>query len=139
MLVKEIITKNVVTIDSNKSVYDSAYLLREHKIGSVIVTNNTNDIMGIVTKRDIIGGTILMHKNAETTHVTDVMTTNIITIHPLEKIEKALDIMDANKIKKLLVIKDDVIVGVITVTDISKAAPERVNRFMDACLNMRNE
>jgi len=135
MLVKEIMSKNIVTIDSNKSVYEAASLLRENKIGSVLAVDNEGNV-GIVTKRDIIGGTILQHKNADITPVSEIMNTDVITINPLEKIEKAVELMEENKIKKLIVIKNKDIVGIITVTDISRATKNITKRIEDSCLNM---
>ena len=132
MIVKEIMKRNIVKIVPDKSVYDAAFLLREHKIGSVLVATD-NDVLGIVTKRDIIGGSILAHKNPETTPVSEIMTTNIKTIHPLENIVKAAEIMEENKIKKLVVVNEDLIAGMITVTDISRATKEITKRVMDTC------
>ena len=135
MLVKEIMSKNIVTIDSNKSVYEAASLLRENKIGSVLAVDNEGNV-GIVTKRDIIGGTILQYKNADTTPISEIMNTDVITIGPLEKIEKAVELMEESKIKKLIVIKNKDIVGIITVTDISRATKNITKRIEDSCLNM---
>ena len=130
MFVKEVMTKNIVTIDADKSVYDASDLLREKKIGSVIVLDKEGDV-GLVTKRDIIGGTTLAHKNPETTLVSEIMRTHIITVHPLENIQKAAELMDKNKVKKLVVVKENVIYGIITVTDISRATKDFVKRFLD--------
>lgn len=135
MLVQEIMSRNIVTIDSNKSVYEAALLLKEHKIGSVLAIDEEENV-GIVTKRDIIGGTTLQHKNADTTPVSKIMKTDIITINPLEKIEKAVELMQENKIKKLVVIKNNDIIGMITVTDISRATKDITKRHEDSCLNM---
>ena len=135
MLVKEIMSKNIVTIDSNKSVYEAASLLRENKIGSVLAVDNEGNV-GIVTKRDIIGGTILQYKNADATPISEIMNTDVITIGPLEKIEKAVELMEESKIKKLIVIKNKDIVGIITVTDISRATKNITKRIDDSCLNM---
>ena len=138
MLVKEVMSKNIVTIDSNKSVYEAASFLRENKIGSVLAIDNQGNV-GMVTKRDIIGGTILQHKNANTTPISEIMNTDIITIGPLEKVEKAVELMSEHKIKKLIVIKDKDVVGIITVTDISRATKDITKRLEDSCLNMGSD
>ena len=128
MLVKEIMTKNIVTINADKSVYDAAFLLREHKIGSVLAKDKEGNL-GIVTKRDIIGGTILKHKNAENTPISEIMKTNLITIHPLENIQNAVKLMEKHKIKKLYVVKEEI----ITFTDVSRAIKDIVERVMNTC------
>ncbi len=131
MLVKEVMTKNVVTIEENKSVLDACIIYKNLKIGSIIITNK--DIAeGIVTERDIIERTICERKDPSNTAVSEIMTKKIISIHPLENVEKALEKMKEYSIKKLPVINKDKIVGIITVTDISKARPDLSKRFMDS-------
>ena len=62
MLVKEIMTKNVVNIEPNKTVFDASILLSDRKIGCLIVMEN-DFCVGIITKQDIIRGTICVHKD----------------------------------------------------------------------------
>lgn len=129
MLIKEVMTKNVVRIEADKSVYDASFLLRKHKIGSVLVEDNKGKF-GIVTKQDIIEGTILKHKDPEKTHLSEIMKTDLITIQPLENIQNAVELMEKHRIKKLYVVECDRIVGVITFTDIAKAIKDIVKRVM---------
>ena len=132
MLVKEIMNTRLVKIKPNQTVYDAAFLLRENKIGSVIVEEN-DTVLGFITKRDIIGGTTLEHKNPDKTPVSEIMIKKIITIHPLENITKALELMEKYKIKKLLVEQNDEIIGIITLTDISRNTREVTRRVIDTC------
>jgi CBS domain-containing protein len=134
MLVKEVMAKNLVAISSNKTVYDAAYSLKENKIGSIIAIDIDGD-KGIVTKRDIIGGTILARKNPEETSISEIMNRNIITIRPMESLETAVEKMIKHQIKKLIVVEQDRIVGVITSTDISRATNNLIKRALNTCLN----
>jgi len=131
MLVKEIMTKHVVKIQENKSVYDACIKYRDLKVGSLIITKNGSCI-GIITERDIIERTICNRKDPEKTLISEIMTGDLKYIHPLDTVEKALDIMIKENIKKLPVMIDKNILGIITVTDISKARPELSKRFMDS-------
>ena len=131
MLVKEVMTKNLVTIKPQQSVFEASNLYKNFKIGSLIVIENEKCV-GILTERDIIERTICEKRNPETTKVGDIMSSDIKTIHPLDKIEKALDLMVTNNIKKLPVSLNGEIIGIITVTDISKARPDLSKRFMDS-------
>ena len=130
MLVKEAMTKNVVTVKPDKSVFDACILYRDFKIGSLIVVENDRCI-GIVTERDLIERTICEKRDAKNTKIADIMSRDIKAVHPLDTLEKALDLMISNNIKKLPVILEDKIIGIITVTDISKARPELSKRFID--------
>ena len=130
MLVKEVMTKNVVTIDSKKTILDASNIYRDLKIGCLIVTEN-GKIAGIVTERDIIERTICANNNPSSTFISEIMSKDMKTIHPLETIDKAIEMMFENKIKKLPVMLNDQIVGIITVTDISRARPDLSKRFME--------
>ena len=130
MLVKEVMTHPVITIDSEQSILDACNMYRDYKIGCLIVTCKGSSI-GLVTERDIIERTICARKNAEKTKIKDIMTTDILTIHPLEQVEKAIDVMMKNNIKKLPVVSNGEVVGIITATDISRARPDLSKRFID--------
>jgi CBS domain-containing protein len=130
VLVKEVMARNLVTIKPEKSVYDASILYRDFKIGSLIVIENEKCI-GILTERDIIERSICEKKDPMYTKVGDIMSSDIKTVHPLDTIEKALDTMFKFNIKKLPVQSNDEIIGIITVTDISKAKPDLSKRFMD--------
>ncbi|RLF36474.1 MAG: hypothetical protein DRM99_02680 [Thermoplasmata archaeon] len=131
MLVKEVMSKKVVTIEHDKTVLDACNLYRDKKIGCLIVIENGNCV-GIVTERDIIERTICARRDPEKTRVREIMSTNLKTIHALDSIEKALAVMRDNNIKKLPVIVKEGVVGIITVTDISRARPDLSKRFIES-------
>ena len=131
MLVKEIMTKRVVSINSSDTVFDACIKYRDEKVGCLVVLEN-EFCVGIVTERDLIERTICIRKNPEKTKVSEIMSKDIKTIYALDKIETAIDVIKKYKIKKLPVISDDKIVGIITVTDISKARPDISKRFMES-------
>jgi len=130
MLVKEVMTKKVVTINQEQSVFDACKMYKDLKIGSLIVVEN-GKCVGIITERDLIERTICAKKNPETTKVKEIMSTNVKTVHQLDTLEKAIEVMFQYNIKKLPVVIEEGIVGIITVTDISKARPDLSKRFME--------
>ena len=136
MLVKEIMTKKVVTIHSNDTVFDACLKYRDEKVGCLVVIEN-EFCVGIVTERDLIERTLCMRKNHEKTKVSEIMSSDIKTIHVLDKVEAAIDVIKKFKIKKLSVISDDKIVGIKMVTDILKARPDISKRFMASWVKSR--
>lgn len=136
MLVKDIMTKEVITIDHNNTIFDACIKYRDKNVGCLVVINN-GTCVGIVTERDLVERTICSHKDPEKTKIDQIMSSNIITINALEKIEKAIEIMKKHKIKKLPVITGDRIIGIITVTDISNAGPDISKRFIDSWVKPR--
>ncbi len=144
MLVEEVMTSDVVNIDCNKTVYDACKKYSDHKVGSLVVMDK-NIIVGIVTERDTIERVILKNKNPKTTKIAEIMTPNIKTVHALAPLEKASKIMRDNRIKKLPVILNNEIVGIITETDLSRTidafseAIEDLTRFYnDSRSNIEN-
>ena len=85
MLVKEIMTKKVVTINFNDTVFDACLKYRDNKVGCLIVTDKESCV-GIVTERDLIERTICEHKDPFETNVGEIMSSNVKTIHPLDNI-----------------------------------------------------
>jgi CBS domain-containing protein len=120
MLVEEVMTKNVVSIDCNETVFNACKEYSKHKVGCLVVMDK-KIIVGIITERDTIERIILANRDPKTTKVREIMSQNIKTIHSLASLQKAAQIMRENNIKKLPVILNNEIVGIITVTDISRA------------------
>ena len=136
MLVKEIMTKNVVTIDADASVFDACMLYKEKKVGCLVVIKNESCV-GIVTERDLIERSICQHRNPEKTKVAEIMSQDIKVIYALDTVEKALETMNKHRIKKLPVILSEKVVGIITVTDIARARPDLSQRFMESWMKVQ--
>lgn len=123
--------KPVITIDADATVYDACTIYKEKKVGCLVVTKG--DIcVGLVTERDLIERTICHHLSPEKTKVYEVMSRDIKVVNAVDTVEKALDIMKHYKIKKLPVISNEKVVGILTITDIAKARPDLSQRFMES-------
>jgi CBS domain-containing protein len=126
MYVKEVMTGNVKTLDVNDKIIDAILKYKEFKIGSFLVKKN-NKCVGIVTERDLIEKTIGL--NPEISTIREIMSSNLVTIGPLDKIEKAVELMKENNVKKLPVISEDKgLEGIITITDIAHRVPEMTHK-----------
>ena len=97
MLVQEIMTKGVVTIDFNDMIFDAFIKYRDEKVGCLIVTDKERCV-GIVTERDLIEKVVCLCKDPKKTTIKEIMSSDIKTIHPLKKLEDALEIMKKYKI-----------------------------------------
>jgi CBS domain-containing protein len=131
MLVMEVMTRDVVTIDASDTVLDACNKYKEKKVGCLVVVDGESCV-GIVTERDLIERSICVRRDPDTTRVRDIMSSKVKVINQLDTIEKALDTMRQYKIKKLPVISSEKVVGIITMTDIAKARPDLSKRFMDS-------
>jgi acetoin utilization protein AcuB len=96
-----------------------------------------NQLVGIVTERDLIEKAI--DKDLKSTLIKEIMSSNVVTISPLDKLETALKIMKKNRVKKLPVISCDKLKGIVTITDIAYARPELSRRFIESWIKPRWE
>ena len=131
MLVEEVMTRDVVTIDCNKTIYDACKVYSQNKVGCLVVMDK-EIVVGIITERDMIERVITQDMNPNKTKVREIMSSNIKTIHALAPLEKAAQIMRENNFKRLPVILNNKIVGIITQTDLSRT----IDAFSDAVEEM---
>ena len=116
--VKDLMTKNVVTIDVNKTVVEAAALMSENDIGDLIVMDD-NTPVGIVTERDLVRRVLAEGKSANS-KVSEVMTRPLKVIDPEAPIKEAARRMVNKRIRRLPVIKNNKLVGIITAADFAR-------------------
>ncbi len=114
--VKDIMTKSVISVDSGITVNEAAKMMEDAKVGAVIVMEN-NTPVGIVTDRDF-AVKIVAHAYQITTPVKQIMSSPLIATSPDETVLMAADLMYSRDIRKLPVIDNDKVVGIITATDL---------------------
>jgi len=114
--VKDIMSKSVVSVDSSVNVNEAAKMMEDAKVGAVIVMENNTPI-GIVTDRDF-AVKIVAHAYQITTPIKQIMSSPLIATSPDETILMAADLMHTRNIRKLPVIDNDQVVGIITSTDL---------------------
>ena len=114
--VRNIMTKSVIAVDSLITVNEAAKIMEDVKVGAVIVMEN-NIPMGIITDRDF-AVKVVAHAYQITTPVKQIMSTPLIAIGPDESVWMVADLMYTRGIRKLPVIEDDKVIGIITSTDL---------------------
>lgn len=119
----DVMVREVVTIDENVSVKEAVDVMNQFEIGSIIATRKGKAI-GIITERDLLKRIVAEGKNAKKTMVKDIMSSPLIVIAPDMSLEEAARLMFEKKIKKLLVIDQNRLVGLVSLTDIARVQPE---------------
>lgn len=125
MKVKDIMTKNLITCESDCSIHQISQKMKEFDIGFMIITKK-NKLEGIITDRDIVIEMIANYDHK----VNDYLHKIVQTIDQEETIENALQIMKNKKIKRLIVTSQTKIVGVISISDILNKTKE-TNKLLD--------
>lgn len=111
MKIKDVMNK-AVAISHDISLKDAAKIMSDKNIGSLIAVKGEK-ILGLVTEKDIMNNVSDINKK-----VSSIMTKRVITIDQEQDIGEASMLMSSNKIKRLPVLKNDKLVGVITTTDL---------------------
>lgn len=112
--------KNVITLQTDASVYDAVKLLNKHKIGCLVIVRQDNEIVGILTERDLLERVLEKCRNPKETKVSEVMTRNVISGTPDMDLLEAARLMFKIKVKKLPITERNQLVGIITLTDIAR-------------------
>lgn len=116
---RDIMIKKVITIDRSKNVQEAAGIMAEHEIGSLVVVTDGKPI-GIVTERDLVRKVCTKDVVSSKVSVEDIMSSPVITAEPDTPIETAVQRMFNNKIRRLIILDNEKLVGIVTVSDLAK-------------------
>ena len=117
-LVRDIMGKNVITIEHDKNALDAAKLLKEKEISFLVIIKDKIPI-GIVSERDFVQKVVAEDKTTSTISLESIMSKKYRWVTPDSKIEDAVQKMLNNNIRRLLVLENEKLVGVITQTDLT--------------------
>jgi CBS domain-containing protein len=118
--IRDIMTKNPVTIQANASVLEAAQAMKTANIGDVIVLKEGNgEICGVVTDRDIVVRAIAEGKEASKTRVLDVCSDKVHTISPDEDVDEVIRVMRRYKVRRIPVIENQKAVGIVSLADLA--------------------
>jgi len=119
MKIEKLMTKNVITLSADASVYEAVKLMNKNKIGCLVVVDNSH-IVGILTERDLLERVLEKCRNPKETRISEIMTRHVITGKPDMELSEATEVMFKNKVKKLPIIEKNHLVGIVTLTDIAR-------------------
>ena len=131
MLVKDIMSSPVVTLDENEASNKAAAVMDKNDLGSVIVTNKAGKSIGIITERDLVIRVLAKNLKPDTVKAKEIMTTPLVTIEPDAAITEAARRMNRLDIRRLGVIYKGNLVGVISSKDILGVMPELIETIQE--------
>jgi len=123
LTVHDAMTSRVITIEPKTSVAQAAMIMSQKGIGSLIIKSNAEP-EGLITESDIISKVVSRDIKASRLEVGEVMTKNLIKIDPGSHLHEAARIMAKNNIRRLPVVNNGVLVGILTSTDVMMVSPE---------------
>ena len=115
---------HVYTIAPNASVRSAIKLMAEKNIGALIVINEQQKVVGIISERDYTHKVVLKDRSSLTTNVDQIMTSNVITVTRSMKVEECLQMMTDGHLRHLPVVENEKLLGMVAIGDLVKAAME---------------
>ena len=127
--VAELMQKQVVTIDGSRNVAQAIQLMKTHKVASLVVTpRSEDDTFGVVTVRDILGKVIDpgkdIYRDIWNTQVHDIMSKPVFSVDPTMRVKYALRMMNKLGVRRLLVVRGDELLGIISEIEIFRAVED---------------
>ena len=120
MKAKECMCENVCYCTPETTISDVAKIMNEYKVGCVPVCDNQNCVVGILTDRDIILRSVACGKDANTTHVSEIMTCNTTCCDCNDDIGSITECMGKTGVRRIPVTEKGKLVGMLTIGDLAK-------------------
>ena len=117
--VRDIMEKNVITIDYTKNALDASVMLKEKEISFLVILKDGKP-EAIVSERDIVRKIAAKDLKSSQIQLEEIMSKNFKWVEPETEIEHAVQKMLNNNIRRLIVLKDEKLVGVITQTNLAE-------------------
>ena len=116
--VKEVMTKDVVTVEASTSIVEAARMMRDDDIGNVLVTEGST-LKGIVTDRDITVRAVAGGEELGQRTVGEICTDELVTLSPDEDVHDAAQKMRAHSVRRLPVVEGGKPVGIVAIGDLA--------------------
>ncbi|MCE4612335.1 MAG: CBS domain-containing protein [Desulfurococcales archaeon] len=116
--VSSIMSKNIYSLNENRTVADAARVMKETKTGSILVVNPQGVIVGVVTERDLVYKVLAEGRDAQT-RLKDIMTRDIKTVKPSSTLAEAAKIMIEMEVRHIPVVDEaGRPVGILSIRDL---------------------
>ncbi|GAB7386763.1 CBS domain-containing protein [Bacillaceae bacterium] len=116
--VGQIMTRDVKCCSLNDSLYDAACLMRDYNVGIIPVVGEGNQLLGVVTDRDIVVRGVAEKRNASTP-VEEVMSNDLAVANPGMTVDEAANMMAHRQIRRLPVVENGKLVGMVAIGDLA--------------------
>jgi len=120
--IKEVMTSNPRTVTADSTVAEAARLMRDEDAGIVPIIEGER-LVGVVTDRDIAIKVAAEGKDPQSTKVTEIAASDLVTIDPQQDLDEALRLMAQHQVRRLPVVEEDGrLVGILAQADVARHA-----------------
>ena len=118
--VQDIMTKHVHTVRPEATVLEVSRIMRDRRIGDVLVTDDDGSLCGIVTDRDIVVRAVAAGMPLDSTRVGEICTQELVQVDATASIEEIVTIMREHAIRRVPVVHGDKPIGIVSIGDLAK-------------------
>jgi CBS domain-containing protein len=137
MFVRDIMAVNVISMPPDASVFEVSKAMAEMDIGSVIIADKDRPL-GIITESDIVRRVIVGEKDTKTTTASEIMSSPIVHVEPGTGLTDAMRVMARSNIRRVAVLKNNSLAGIITSRDLLRWSPELIDILVES-LRLKDE
>ena len=123
--IRDIMEKDVITIENDKTAQDAAKIIAEKDISFLVIMNNDKP-EGILSESDFVRKIVAEDKKASEIKITEVMSYKFRSVAPTTTIEDAIQKMLNNNIRRLIILDNEKLAGVITQTDLASYLRDQI-------------
>ncbi|EKQ56646.1 MULTISPECIES: CBS domain-containing protein [unclassified Clostridium] len=120
MQIKDVMSKDIVNLNSADSIERAAQMMRQFDVGSIPVCDDSGKLVGIITDRDITLNAVASGANASQQKICDFMTSNPVTGSPDMDVHEAVRLMSRHQVRRLPIVDNNNLVGIVALGDISQ-------------------
>ena len=122
--IRDVMSSNPCAIDADKPVAHAAKMMKQEDVGLAPVVEGDR-LVGTLTDRVIVLRVVAEGKDPQTVTAREVASTDLVTIDPQQDLEEALRLMASKQVRRLPVVEEGLLVGVLAQADIARAAEEQ--------------
>lgn len=122
--IREVMTPSPETVEPGQPVAEAAKLMKQADVGMIPVVQE-GQLSGTVTDRDIVLRVIAEGKSPASTTVGEIASGKIVTVDPEQELEEALELMAKHQVRRLPVVENGRLIGVLAQADVAREGDER--------------
>jgi len=122
--VKDVMSSNPTTCEPQASVVDAAKVMAKEDVGPIPIVEGDR-LVGLVTDRDLVMRVLAEGRDPGSTMVGEIASRDLVTVSPDDDLDRALQLMAENQVRRLPVVESDSLVGIIAQRDIALEGQDR--------------
>ena len=111
---------DIISVAPDATVFDAIKLMADKTVGSLVVMND-GVLCGIITERDYARKVIIKGRSSESTLVSEIMSTGVLTTSSSRSVNECMELMTEKRIRHLPVVEDKLVIGMISIGDLVQA------------------